>query len=228
MAIDNSIDSAAENYQTSHEATAVLQTLIIEGSNMHVEDLDTHTKQFVETTSSSKRERRESHNKAATEIAKKLPSDRARAFDRARQNKNGYFLLVRPLEQMGFRLSENEWYDGVSTRYNSTLTRAPAFCDGHPSERYTLAHALMCAKGSNRIHRHDTIKNALHMIAQKAVGVSIFHVQGEPWIIRAGATDGQGRVCKEGLRGDLKIRGVHALKAQTIVDVRVTFPRWRR
>ena len=62
------------------------------------------------------------------------------------------------------------------------------------------------------------------MIAQKAVGTSVFHVEREPWIIRAGAIDGHGRICREGLKGDLKIRGMHPLKAQTIVDVRVTFP----
>ena len=224
MAIDNPVESAADNYKTSLAATAVLQTLIIEGTNTQVEDIDTHTKQFAETTSSSKCERRERNNNVAATLAKKLPPDRARAFDRARQNKNGYFLLVRPLEQMGFRLSKNEWYDGVSTRYNSTLFCAPTFCDGHPSERYTLAHALMCAKGSNRIHRHDTVKNALQMIAQKAVGASVFHVEREPWLIRAGATGGQGRVCNEGLRGDLKIRGIHALKPHSVIDVRVTFP----
>ena len=62
------------------------------------------------------------------------------------------------------------------------------------------------------------------MVARNAVGASIFHVEREPWLIRQGAKDERGRVCKEGLKGDLKIRGMHALKTHSIVDVRVTFP----
>ena len=31
-------------------------------------------------------------------------------------------------------------------------------------------------------------------------------------------------MCRDGLRGDLRIRGVHPLKEQSIIDVRVTFP----
>ena len=229
MAIDSPVQSAGENYKASIEATAVLQSLIIEGSDMQVEDIHAHNKQFVGTTSQHKSERRERHQKEATALATnknphKLPPDRIRAFNRAREENTGYFLLARPLESVGFRLTKDEWYDGISAHYNSTLISAPTFCDGHPLVRYTLEHALTCPKGSNRIHRHDTIKNALQMVAHKAVGASIFHVEREPWLIRQGAKDQRGRVCKDGLRGDLKIRGMHALKTHSIVDVRVTFP----
>jgi hypothetical protein len=62
------------------------------------------------------------------------------------------------------------------------------------------------------------------MIAHKAVGASIFHVQREPWLIKQGAVDEHGRVLKDGMKGDLKIRGMHALKTHSIIDVRVTFP----
>ena len=188
------------------------------------EDIDTHNTQFGEVTSSRKAKRHEAQIAEASEVKLKLPPDRARAFHRARSTNTGYYLLVRPLAAMGFRLTRNEWLDGVSVRYNSTLISAPAFCDGHPNARYTLEHALTCPKGSNRIHRHDTVKNALQMIAQKAVGVSPFHVVREPWLVRKGAVDGEGKVWMEGLKGDLRIRGVHALKEQSIVDVRVTFP----
>ena len=218
MAIDSPVQSAGENYKASIEATAVFQSLIIEGSDMQVEDIHAHNKQFVGTTSQHKSERRERHQKEATALATnknphKLPPDRVRAFNRAREENTGYFLLARPLESVGFRLTKDEWYDGISAHYNSTLISAPTFCDGHPLVRYTLEHALTCPKGSNRIHRHDTIKNALQMVAHKAVGASIFHVEREPWLIRQGAKDERGRVCKDGLRGDLKIRGMHGFTA---------------
>ena len=87
----------------------------------------------------------------------------------------------------------------------------------------TPSHARKAAN-TFAIHRHDRIKNALQMVAHKAVGASIFHVEREPWLIRQGAKDKRGRVCKDGLRGDLKIRGMHALKTHSIVDVKGTFP----
>ena len=80
---------------------------------MQVEGIHAHNKQFVWTTSQHKSERRERHQKEGMALATyknphKLPTDRIRAFNRIREKNTGYFLLARPLESVGFRLTKDE------------------------------------------------------------------------------------------------------------------------
>ena len=135
-------------------------------------------------------------------------------------------MLVRPLDAVGYHMGKYEWLDAVTTRYNSTLLDAPAYCDAHTDEPvpYTAHHALTCKKGGNRVHRHDTVQNALQVVGHKALGMAVHHVHASPWVLRQGQRDHAGKVCEAGLKGDLFLRGVHPLKATTIVDVRVVYP----
>ncbi len=69
--------------------------------------------------------------------------------------------------------------------------------------------------------RSITVQNALQVVGHKALGMSAHHVHANPWVLRQGQRDRTGKVCEAGLKGDLFLRGVHPLKATTIVDVRV-------
>jgi hypothetical protein len=89
---------------------------------------------------------------------------------------------------------------------------------------YTLTHALTCKKGSNCIYRHDTVKNGLAVIGQKALGQSAFHVYLGPYVVQPGYTDCDGKQIVKRLAGDVYMRGVHSLKQDTIIDVRVVHP----
>jgi hypothetical protein len=133
-------------------------------------------------------------------------------------------MTVKPLDATGYHLSKYEWLDNVAVRYNKPLIEAPARCEACPDKEYTLEHALKCPRGSNRIHRHNTVKNGLCVIAQKALGKSAFYVHQEPPIVPAGGLDCEGKRLVKGLFGDVYLRGVHPIKEETIVDVRVIFP----
>jgi hypothetical protein len=63
MAIDNPIKTALPNYKASSEATAVMQTMIICGLPMEVEDFDRHHREFGQVTSKAKSDRREYYEK---------------------------------------------------------------------------------------------------------------------------------------------------------------------
>lgn len=135
---------------------------------------------------------------------------------------------VKPLDSMGYHLAKYEWLDNVSARYNKPLVDVAAKCeacqDAQRDENYTLAHALTCPRGSNRIHRHNTVKNGLSVIAKKALGKSPFYVHQEPPIVKPGGRDRHGKTLVKGLAGDVYMRGLHPLKPETIVDVRVIYP----
>ena len=108
-------------------------------------------------------------------------------------------------------------------RYDKPLINAQRHCDAHPHTEYTLRHALTCGTGGNRIHRHNTVQNALQSIAHSALGSTAFHVERQPWIIRHGTRDRSGRVMT-GLQGDLGLRGIHQRREKTIIDVRIFYP----
>jgi hypothetical protein len=133
-------------------------------------------------------------------------------------------MLVKPYDATGYHLGKFEWLDMVAARYNSTLIDAPAHCDACPNVPYTLTHALTCNKGSNRIYRHDTVKNGLAVIGQKALGQSAFHVKLEPYVVQPGCMNVDSKRMTKGLVGDVYMRGVHPLKQDTIIDVRVLHP----
>jgi hypothetical protein len=133
-------------------------------------------------------------------------------------------MQVKPFDATAYHLSKFEWQDMVAARYNKTLIDAPARCDACPNVPYTLTHALTCNKGGNRIYRHDTVKNALAVIGKKALGQSAFHVHTEPYVVQAGGLDCDGKRVAKGLLGDVYMRGIHALKQDTIIDVRVLHP----
>ncbi len=80
---------------------------------------------------------------------------------------------------------------------------------------------ITCNKSSNCIRRNDTVKNDLAVIGQTARGQSVFHVYLERYVVQPGYIDCDGKHVVRGLAGDVYMRGVHSLKQDTIIDVRV-------
>ena len=132
-------------------------------------------------------------------------------------------MTVKPLDATGYHLSKYVWLNNVAVRYNKPLIEVPARCEACPDKEYTLEHALRCPRRSNRIDRHNTVKTCLCVIAQKALGKSAFYVHQEPPIVPAGGSDCEGNRLVKGLFGDVKLRGVHPIKEETIVDVHVIY-----
>ena len=59
-------------------------------------------------------------------------------------------------------LTDYQWHDMVSLRYDKPLVKAQQYCDYHRNVPYTLQHAATCGGGGNRINRHRGIQNCLH------------------------------------------------------------------
>jgi hypothetical protein len=55
-----------------------------------------------------------------------LPEGTRRGLKRAKEQKTGAFMTVKPLDATGYHLSKYEWLDNVAVRYNKPLIEAPA------------------------------------------------------------------------------------------------------
>ena len=167
MAIEDPSLTADENYKASVNATLVMQRFIISRQKMQTEHFIQHNKHMGKCANDAKRMRGERYEKEAKQLSKPsggLEGGMREGMKRAREYKTGAWLTVRPLEADHMRLTNYQWLDMVSLRYDKPLLHAQAYCDYHRNTRYDLRHAATCGGGGNRIHRHRTIQNCLQAI----------------------------------------------------------------
>ena len=88
----------------------------------------------------------EKHEELLGELLNELPADQVRAVKRINEESLSARLTALPIAAENFDLSEVEFRDALSVRYNKNFNAAPAFCDGCKSP-FTLRHALACKKG---------------------------------------------------------------------------------
>ncbi len=97
-------------------------------------------------------------------------------------------MTVKHVAMMHIHLTYHQWMplDGHSlhaVREAACRRTAAVRRSARRSYGLQLAHALTCNKGGNRIHRHNTVQNALQSVAMNALGSTAFHVQRQPWIV---------------------------------------------
>jgi hypothetical protein len=139
----------------------------------------------------------------------------ARALERAHDYKTSSILTDIPLEATHTALAPLEFVDFLTVRYNRTLVKVPATCDGRDCRGalFTREHALDCKFGGKTIGRHNAIRDKLGSLCnQWKSGVT-----WEPVISMANERTGEAtRV------GDLLVRGVFAPQQDAYFDIRVT------
>ena len=85
------------------------------------------------------------HEELLGELLNELPADQVRAVKRINEVSLSAWLTALPIAAENFDLSEVEFRDALSVRYNKNLIASPIFCDGCQSP-FTLRHALACKK----------------------------------------------------------------------------------
>jgi hypothetical protein len=139
----------------------------------------------------------------------------ARALERAHDFKTASILTDIPLDATHTALTPLEFVDHLTVRYNRTLVRVPATCDGRECRGvlFTREHALECKFGGKTIGRHNAIRDQLgNLLSQWKPGVV-----REPII--STANERTGEVTRI---GDLVVRGVFAPQQDAYLDIRVT------
>ena len=94
-----------------------------------------------------------------------------RALDLATKKGSSTWLTSLPLKEMGFNLNKREFRDGLSLRYDWSITDIPSTClCGEP---FTIDHAMICMRGGFVIQRHNELRDLeaelLNMVCKDVV-----------------------------------------------------------
>ena len=143
LGLCNPTSLADESYNTSREAVTVLYDAIVDQHGFSHED---HRKQMSRSRKKHHQIMEEKHEELFGELLNELPPDQVRAVKRINEGSLSAWLTALAIAAENFDLSEVEFRDALSVRYNKNLIASPTFCDGCQSP-FTLRHALACKKG---------------------------------------------------------------------------------
>ena len=93
----------------------------------------------------------------AREILELLPVSLRRVIDLAKEKGSSTWLTALPLIEHGFALHKGAFHDALALRYGWTPSEMPSICTC--GSRFSVEHALSCAKGGFPSIRHNEIRN---------------------------------------------------------------------
>ena len=102
--------------------------------------------------------RQENHVRTSTEaeeLRDLLPDALKRAVDLAKEKGSSTWLTALPLVEHGFALHKRAFHDALALRYGWTPSEMPSTCTC--GSKFTVEHALSCAKGGFPSIRHNEI-----------------------------------------------------------------------
>ena len=133
------------------------------------------------------------------------------AILRAKDNNLSSWLAVLPVHRDQFDLSEQEFRDGLTLRYNRPLLCMLPTCDGCGAP-FTVTHALDSRIGGLVGRRHNEVRGAFVDLAPLAWS----QVRREPIVKESHSADDGGA-----LVADLCVQGVWQPQCNVLFDIRV-------
>ena len=157
----------------------------------------------------------------AEEIYKLLPTSLRRSVDLAKEKGASTWLTALPLVEHGFTLHKGAFRDALALRYGWTPSEMPSMCTC--GSKFSVEHALSCAKGGFPSIRHNEIRNlTATLLTEVCHDVSI-----EPGLqpVTNETLTGATANCQDGARLDIAASGFWGgTYERTFFDVRVFNP----
>ena len=214
LGIVNPTVIADSQFDASTKITHPLKDLIMKQSM---------TAQLPDVTSIKSKihmDRRMAHKEQANAIRTRLSPSLQRAMDLNSEIGSSSWLTVLPLQDQGFHLHKQEFWDALHLRYGWKLTDTPGHCVcGSP---FTPDHAMICRHGGLTFIRHNEIRDLTADWLDKvcydvAVEPPLQRLTGET-IVPATANR------QDEARADIHARGFWGRRQGAFFDVRVFHP----
>ncbi len=214
MGIQNPVETADREYDTSVEITRDLTQLIL------AQDMDVSKVNVVKTkeTKVKLRAAKEQHLKRrAEEIKEMLNESQLRYFEGAQEKGASSWLSSLPIKSLGYVLNKQEFRDAVCLRYGWEVKGIPKVCAC--GKENNVDHSLVCKHGGFVIMRHNAIRDVEASMMREVCK----DVQIEPMLLPANEEELQPRtISGPGARLDCVARGVYSDGEKTFFDVNVT------
>ena len=154
----------------------------------------------------------------------KMTLHRTNANDIAQEIGASNWLTTLPIEEKGFVLSKQEFWDAINLRYNWKLRKLPASCAC--GARFDITHALICKKGGFISQRHNEIRDLTGGLLSEVyrdvcIEPVLTELTGETMTMRSANISSEARV-------DISARGIWSRGQRAFFDVRVFDPLARR
>ena len=145
---------ATHEFRSSLLITSTLCNHIL--SQDHNYGYDIIAKQ-IEGKAQTRQENNERTSADADEIRELLPDSLQRVVDLANEKGSSTWLTALPLSEHGFALHKRAFHDALALRYGWTPTEMPCTCAC--GNKFSMEHALSCAKGGFPSIQHNEIRN---------------------------------------------------------------------
>ena len=164
--------------------------------------------------------RREASKKRALEIRNGLSSQLQRAIDLNSEPGASSWLLALPLQDQGYHLTKQEFWDALHLRYGWTLLNTPSHCVC--SSPFTADHAMICRHGGLTFVRHNDLRDTTaellsNVCTNVAIEPPLQSLSGEELTPRSAN-------CQDDARADIHARGFWGRRQSAFFDVRVFHP----
>ena len=158
------------------------------------------------------------------DLKSRMTADQKQVNEISRESGSSNWLTCLPLEDSGYALTKQEFWDAVNLRYNWPLTRMPSKCVC--GANFDLTHAFTCKKGGFVSNRHNTIRNITTNLLNEVckdvcVEPALTALSGESIVPKSANTSSEARL-------DISARGVWTTGQRAFFDVRVFNPFARR
>ena len=211
-------ETAASELQSSLLVTSSLKDHILDQDREYGHNIITDQLQKKATINRLNRER---GVRAADDLYSQLSDSLQRAVNLAKEKGASTWLTVLPLTDHGFALHKSAFHDALALRYGWTPCKLPSKCDC--GNRFTVEHALSCARGGLPTIRHNEIRDlTANLLTEVCNDVCIEpKLQAVTMEHLTGATANS----QDGARLDISANGVWGGRSEkTYFDVRIFNP----
>ena len=219
VGVFNPVTTADTEYTRSIDTTAPLSKVILEQC-ITIEPeralaLATELKSAKQIMVTSKRA---SEKKAVQTVVSNMSASEQRRHEELSARGASTWITTLPLQEHGFVLNKQEWWDAMAMRYGFELEGVPPTCGCGKTN--SIEHSLSCARGGFVYMRHNQLRdltaNLLHEAGCKDVVVEprLLPLTGEVLALKSANNANDARL-------DVSARSVWSPGDKTFLDFRV-------
>ena len=215
MAIDDPNQISDREYNNSLKMTEQIWTAMVEQRGHLVIDKE----KLLDTKKEICKEKKEKTKTLKQSLLDNMTSKQARQIALISEKGASAWLSALPIEQYGFVLNKQEFYDAVALRYNFHIPNRSKTCSCGANN--TEDHCLICKRGGFVSMRHNTIRDTTASLLAKVCK----DVITEPKLLPlTGEELPSGSNTSNEARLDVSARGLWSPLDKAFLDIRVLHP----